>query len=154
MILVKIGLSAGEVKAVGEGVKVREVEGLREVERLDFAGDDFVGDELSEEGEGNAEEGSEYLADVGAVVFLLDFEAFVEEGSERVPDFKGSIGLVRLTIIICVRKCIDFNLTYRHCRLLAKIYPLNFSDESTPTKTIYQSANNHANSSHHKFSLY
>jgi hypothetical protein len=119
LILVKIGLSAGEIEAVGNGVKVREVEGLREVERLDFVGDDLVGDELGEEREGNAEEGSEDLADVGAVVFLLNFEAFVEEGSERVPDFKDSIGFVRLTIIICVRKCIDSNLTYRHCRLLS-----------------------------------
>ena len=119
MILVKIVLSAGEVEAVGEDVKVREVEGLGEVERLDFVGDDFVGDKLGEEGEGNAEEGSEDLADVGAVVFLLNFEAFVEEGSERVLDFEDSIGLVRLTIIICVGKCIDFDLAYRHCRLLS-----------------------------------
>lgn len=102
MILVEVGLRAGEVERVGDGVKVGKIEGLGEIEGLDFVGDDLVGNQLGKEGEGDAEEGSEDLAEVGAVVFLLYFGAFVEEGSEGVLKLKGSVGLVGLTIIICV----------------------------------------------------
>jgi hypothetical protein len=110
LVLVEEGLRAGEVESVGDGVKVGEIEGLGKIEGLDFVGDYLIGDQLGEEGESNAEEGSEDLAKVGAVVFLLYFNAFVEEGSEGVLEFEESVGFVGLTIIICVGNRVHLHL--------------------------------------------
>jgi hypothetical protein len=66
-----------------------QVKWLNECKVADISRYNLLGDYPDSNRKGNAEDGGEQLADIGAIIFLIDGDALVEEGHEGIAHSRG-----------------------------------------------------------------